>query len=66
MGAMLKRRDVVALTGLSYTTIWRMEPKGEFPARRKLSAGRVGWIREEVVAWLQSREKVTGLPETHR
>ncbi|MDD2230779.1 MAG: AlpA family phage regulatory protein [Candidatus Cloacimonetes bacterium] len=53
--AVLKRAEVVALVGLGYTTIWRLEKKGEFPARRKLSIGRVGWLHSEVQGWLDSR-----------
>lgn len=54
----LKRTEVVALVGLGYSTIWRLEREGKFPARRKLSAGRVGWVRSEVEAWVQGREAV--------
>ncbi len=41
--------------GLSAPMIWRMERKGEFPSRRKISSNRVGWIEEEVEAWLSNR-----------
>jgi predicted DNA-binding transcriptional regulator AlpA len=55
--AMLKRADksLMNFTGLSYSTIFRMEERGEFPARRQLSPGRVGYLRSEVEAWLISR-----------
>lgn len=56
--ALLKRSEVVALVGLGFTTIWRMEKKKEFPARRKLSPGRVAWLRSEVEAWVQDRDFV--------
>lgn len=58
--AMLKRSDgsLQAFTGMGYTTIFKLERKGEFPARRKLSPGRVGWLTSEVQAWLDSRESV--------
>jgi len=45
-------KDVV---GISSTTCWRLERKGQFPARRKLSAGAVGWLQSELSAWLESR-----------
>lgn len=48
-------REVVSLTRLSETTIWRLEKKGDFPARKRLSPGRVGWITEEVQTWLLTR-----------
>lgn len=49
----MKRKDVVALTGLCYTTIYNMEKQGKFPARRQLSPGRVAWMRAEVEDWLR-------------
>jgi prophage regulatory protein len=52
---MMKRKDVVALTGLCYTTIYNLEKQGGFPARRQLSPGRVAWMRSEVMPWLQNR-----------
>lgn len=52
--AMLKRADgsLMKHTGLGYTTIFKLERAGKFPARRQLSPGRVGWLRAEVDAWL--------------
>ncbi len=57
---MLKRADgsLMQFTGLGYTTIFKLERAGKFPARRKLSPGRVGWLRSEVEAWLLGRESV--------
>lgn len=57
---MLKRTDgsLMAFTGLSYTTIFRLERDGSFPTRRQLSPGRVGWIKSEVEAWLLARGNV--------
>ena len=43
------------LTGLSRSTVWRLEKSGQFPARRKLSANSVGWSLIELQAWMQSR-----------
>jgi prophage regulatory protein len=50
----LKRPDVVKLVGLCYTTIYNMEKAGKFPARRRLSPGRVAWLRSEVEEWLRA------------
>jgi prophage regulatory protein len=54
----LKRADVVKLVGLCYTSIFNLERAGKFPARRRISAGRVGWLRSEVEAWVESRVAV--------
>lgn len=53
--ALLKRSEVVALVGLGSTSIWRLEKKGEFPARKQLSPGRVAWSFAEVQEWIASR-----------
>lgn len=51
-------RDLPAATGISKTTVWRLEKSGNFPKRLKLSPGRVGYRRAEVEAWLASRQEV--------
>ena len=33
----------------------RMELAGKFPKRLALSAGRIGWITDEIVAWVDAR-----------
>lgn len=47
--------EVVKFTSLSRSSIWRLEQKGDFPARVKLSSSRVGWIRSTVTDWVNSR-----------
>ena len=49
------------LTGLSRSTVWRLEKNGQFPARRKLSANSVGWSLIELQAWMQSRSAANAL-----
>ena len=53
------KKQVHELTRLSKTQIDRLEKAGKFPRRRKLSGdfpnSRVGWLIDEVVAWLRSR-----------
>lgn len=51
----LRTKDVQDMTGLSRTTIWRMERKGEFPARVPLGAGSIGWRFSEVNEWIHAR-----------
>lgn len=52
---MLREREVKQITGLSRVTRWRMERKGEFPKKIKLSERCVAWSEAEVVAWLKER-----------
>jgi predicted DNA-binding transcriptional regulator AlpA len=40
----LSREEVIKMTGLSRSTIQRLENMGTFPKRRQLSERRVGWI----------------------
>jgi prophage regulatory protein len=39
-------------TGLSRSTIWRLEREGGFPKHRKISANAVGWLEQEVNEWV--------------
>lgn len=50
---LLRTNDVTRFTGLSRTTIWRLERKGEFPRRRQLTANAVGWREDEVRQWME-------------
>lgn len=52
MKTIMKRQEVVAATGMCYTSIYNKEKVGKFPARRKLGTRSVGWIRQEVEAWI--------------
>ncbi len=58
---MLSRDEVVEMTGISSATIWRMERRGDFPSRRQLTEGRVGWLDSEVEEWLETRPVVVRL-----
>ena len=51
----LRSREVQEMTGLSRTTIWRLETRGDFPSRVALTPSSVGWRLREVEAWLESR-----------
>lgn len=45
-------RELVQITGLSRTTLWRMQRNGTFPQRRQISPGRVAWVAADIEAWL--------------
>ena len=42
-------------TGLSRSTIWRLERQGDFPKHRRISANVVAWVEEEVMSWIHSK-----------
>lgn len=53
----LSPRQAQEAPGLSRTTLWRAERRGDFPRRIRLSLGRVGWSEAEVLDWLAGRPR---------
>ena len=47
--------QVRAATGLSRTTVWRLEATGQFPKRRKLGQRSVAWLQSEIAIYIESR-----------
>lgn len=47
--------EIKERTGLSRSTIFRMERNGNFPKRRVIGSHSVGWILTEVLDWINSR-----------
>ncbi len=57
----IRKPVVQQRTGLSDTTIWRLEKAGEFPARIQITeAGAVGWYEDEVDRWVHERVRGAG------
>ncbi|WP_261295535.1 helix-turn-helix transcriptional regulator [Sphingomonas hylomeconis] len=54
-GSFLRIDDVIASTGLSRATIYRLLAAGDFPAKIALTIRCVGWWEADVTAWLESR-----------
>lgn len=54
-GSMLRASTVVAVTGLSRATLYRMILKGDFPKAVQLSRHCVAWRQADVAAWTASR-----------
>lgn len=42
-------------TGLSRSTIWRLERDGNFPKHHRISLNAVAWVEEEVMHWIRSK-----------
>jgi prophage regulatory protein len=42
-------------TGLSRSTIWRLERRGIFPRHRQISLNAVAWSEKEIVDWIQAK-----------
>jgi prophage regulatory protein len=50
-----KQRDVLAMLGISKSTLWRMIQKGQFPKPMKLSERLNGWRTEVIESWLLTK-----------
>ena len=54
MTLILRKSEVISLTGLSPSTIERLERDGTFPRRRQLGPHAVGWLASELDEWAKS------------
>lgn len=62
MERIMRTPEVVKITGLSKTTIWRRVRSGDFPAPIRLgglATRSVGWREGEIENWIDTREVVT-------
>lgn len=53
----LTLKEVVQMTNLSRSTIYRLESSFEFPKRVQLSLRRVGWYKKDVLGWLSNLKR---------
>lgn len=51
----LNKRQVKELVLYSPQHIARLEKAGQFPKRVQLGPNRVGWVEDEILAWLEER-----------
>jgi predicted DNA-binding transcriptional regulator AlpA len=62
MGQLLREGEVAAMTSLSRAQRWRLELRGEFPARIRLGGRTVLWSAREIEEWMQSRPRARYAP----
>lgn len=55
---LLRLRDVIALTGLSKSSVYVAMTQRAFPRPVALGARAVGWRESDVAAWIESRPPV--------
>lgn len=55
----MRRREVLDLTGLSRATLYRWMGEKLFPSPLKLGPNSVGWRESEVREWIESRERAS-------
>jgi len=51
----LRPKDAAAKCGLSRMHLYRLERAGSFPKRLRLGPNSVGWLEEELDAWIRER-----------
>lgn len=54
----LRFPEIRERTGLSRSTVWRLERRGWFPKHFRLSANAVAWLEHEIDAWIRNRDRV--------
>ena len=59
---LIKLRDVIELTSLARSTIYKFVAEGRFPKQVSLGGNCVAWVEDEVMEWLEARiaERDTG------
>ena len=56
----LKASEVARITTLSRPTIYRLIEQGRFPRPLQLSNQAVGWRKNEIEDWLETRPRAGG------
>ena len=60
----LRLKDVIAMTGLSRSTIYLRMEQGKFPEKINLGSRAVEWISSEIKEWIEERIKESRLGKT--
>lgn len=60
----LRLPAVCHVTGLGRSMVYQLEASRQFPRRIKIGARAVGWIEDEVQAWLAGRVTCSRRPTT--
>ena len=53
--SILRLPQVIAITGLSKSSIYALIALGKFPPQRRLSVRAVGWPADNIFAWVAAR-----------
>lgn len=54
---LLTMKNIIEITGLSKTTIKRLELQGEFPTRVNITKRGVRWLEEDLESWLLGKRE---------
>ena len=50
----IRKKEVIQLTGLSQASLYRLIASGDFPKQIQITSKTVGWIESEVLAWIEN------------
>ncbi len=53
---LLSFKDVIHMTGLSRSTIYRQIKRGDFPRPRNISERKIGFLEKELEHWFEARD----------
>jgi prophage regulatory protein len=56
----IRRAELQRKIPFSMVHVWRLEKRGEFPARVQLGPNSVGWFDDEIDAWIEARIRAGG------
>lgn len=59
---LIRLTEILARTGLSRSTVYRLEADGKFPRRVKLGARSVAWHEAALLQWMESRAAAANTP----
>lgn len=51
----LRKKQVLAMVGLSASTIYELQKSGAFPQPLKLSLRATGWLTSDIEGWLAAK-----------
>jgi prophage regulatory protein len=51
----VRMRELIRMTGLPRSHIYRLQAEGRFPRSVKLDIRSVGWLEQEVIDWLDEK-----------
>ncbi len=57
MDRILRPKEAAHVLGVSRTTFWRIAKAIDFPKKVRIGARAVGWLRDDLLAWMEARKK---------
>jgi prophage regulatory protein len=58
MDRIIRKPELLQITGVSIATIYRWIGEGHFPAPVRLGANSTGWHQSAIREWIESREPI--------